>query len=161
MISRKPISFEQAMQRAAALCAKCEQCSPDILKKLTAWGLSRSDADTIIRKLEEMRFLDDERFAKAYAHDKMAFSGWGRMKIVKGLWAKRLPKTLVDDAIDNLDKEEYIGIAKRVIAARARLNPELLSDYEGKTKLLRFAAGRGFELSLASKIINALAGRDE
>lgn len=51
---RVPLTYENALSRAAGLCAKCEQCTPDILKKLSAWGLSASDANKVIKRLEEL-----------------------------------------------------------------------------------------------------------
>lgn len=162
MIQRHPLTYENALQRAAALCSKCEQCSPDIRKKLSGWGLSASDASRIIERLEQARFIDDSRFAKAYAHDKLAFSGWGRMKIAQGLWAKRLPRHIIDVALESLDKEEYVRIAIKVISSRVRSNPELLDTYENRTKLLRFGVGRGFEMKLIASIITSIKRkRDE
>ena len=90
MRPRKILTPAEALARAAALCDKCEQCSPDIIRKLAAWGISASDSAKIIERLRQTRYLDDMRFARAYAHDKMAYSGWGRNKILQGLWAKRL-----------------------------------------------------------------------
>ena len=116
MLRRKaPLSYENALLRAATLCSRCEQCSPDIIKKLSAWGLSSSDSDKIIERLTELNFLNDERFVKAYAHDKLCFSGWGRKKIQQGLWAKRLPKELIELSFDEIDDEEYTDIACQVI----------------------------------------------
>ncbi len=161
-MKRRILTPEEAFNRAAGLCAKCEQCSPDILKKLSGWGISSSEAQKIISRLEELRFLDDERFAHAYAHDKLVFSGWGKMKIAQGLWAKRLPRDLIQEAVNGLDPEEYLSVAKRVMESKIRLSPELLESYEGRTKLLRFGAGRGFGISLIAKIINGIKdSRDE
>ena len=154
--SKKPLSPQEAMARAMALCDRCEQCSPEILKKLSAWGLVSADAARIIARLKEMRYLDDMRFARAYAHDKMAYSGWGRNKIIAGLWAKRLGREFIEASCDELDPEEYSAVAERVIRAKARMLAEGLATYENRLKALRFAAGRGFEISLATDIIRRL-----
>ncbi len=156
MIQRRPLTYDDALNRVASLCSKCEQCSPDLIKKMKGWGVSDSDIRRIISRLEEMRFLDDERFARAYAHDKLRFSGWGRMKIARGLWAKRLPRDIIDMAIAEIDEEEYNDVAMRVMSSRCRLNPGLLDSYEDRVKLLRHGVSRGFEISLISKIIKTL-----
>ena len=52
MIRKAPLTIENALSRAAALCAKCEQCSPDIEKKLLNWGLSGNDAGKVITELK-------------------------------------------------------------------------------------------------------------
>lgn len=156
MLKRKtPLTIENALSRAAALCVRCEQCSPDILKKLSAWGLSASDAEKVIAKLEDMNFIDDMRFAKAYAHDKLHFSGWGRRKIQQGLWAKRLPRVVIEHSCDELDDDcdSYRVIAEKVIKAKARQFKEQQLSRESKIKLVKFAMARGFEYQLIVEIM--------
>lgn len=156
MLKRKtPLTIESTLSRAATLCARCEQCSPDILKKLLAWGLSASDAEKVIAKLEDMNFLDDMRFAKAYAHDKLHFCGWGRRKIQQGLWAKRLPRAVIEHSCDELDddSDSYRVIAEKVIKAKARQLKEQPLSRESKIKLVKFAMTRGFEYSLIVEIM--------
>ena len=65
MRARRILTAAEALARAAALCDKCEQCSPDIIKKLAAWGISTSDSAKIIQRLKETRYLDDMRLARA------------------------------------------------------------------------------------------------
>lgn len=156
MRPRKILTPAEALARAAALCDKCEQCSPDIIRKLAAWGISASDTAKIIERLRQTRYLDDMRFARAYAHDKMAYSGWGRNKILQGLWAKRLGREYIEASCDGLDEEEYNDIARRVIRSKVRSLPEGLSTYENRMKVMRFGVQRGFEARLVSQIINRL-----
>ncbi|MDE6684220.1 MAG: RecX family transcriptional regulator, partial [Duncaniella sp.] len=130
-------------------------------KKLTAWGIYPSDADKIIRRLEEMKFVDDARFARAYAHDKLVFSGWGRNKIIQGLWAKRLDREYIDASMDEIEPEEYESVCRRVIRSKIRLSKDGLSTYESKMKILRYAVQRGFEARLAGSIINWLAREEQ
>ncbi len=159
MIQKKPLTIENAMSRAAALCARCEQCSPDIEKKLVSWGLSGDAVRKVITELERLRFLDDERFAHAYAHDKLHFSGWGRRKIAQGLWTKRLPKDIIERAFDEIDDAEYNSVAMKVLKSKVPSIKEGLGCYEGKMKLLRFGVQRGFEVSLVSAIVKKLSAQ--
>lgn len=156
MRPRKILTPAEALARAAALCDKCEQCSPDIIRKLATWGISASDTAKIIERLRQTRYLDDMRFARAYAHDKMAYSGWGRNKILQGLWAKRLGREYIEASCDELDEEEYNDIARRVMRSKVRSLPEGLSTYENRMKVMRFGVQRGFEARLVSQIINRL-----
>lgn len=151
--NRAHISYENALQRAAALCARCEQCTPDILKKLSTWGLGASDAAKVIRRLEELSFVDDERFARAYAHDKLHFSSWGRRKIIQGLRVKRLPTAICDAACEEFEYEEYRAVALRVMRAKARQLKVWPPDYETKVKIIKFAMARGFEYNLVADIL--------
>ncbi len=157
MIAKKPISIENAMSRAAALCAKCEQCSPEIEKKLMAWGVTQNGVQKILSELKRLRFIDDERFVRAYAHDKLHFSGWGKRKIIQGLWAKRLPREVIEVAFDECDEKEYGLIAFKVLKSKLPSIKEGIGCYEGKMKLLRFGVQRGFEVGLVGNIVKKLA----
>ena len=157
MPQKKAITIENAMTKAASLCAGCEQCSPDIIKKLTHWGLSADGIHKVVSELKRLRFLDDERFVRAYAHDKLHFSGWGKRKITQGLWAKRLPRDIIEQAFDDIEDDEYKTIAVKVIKSKIPHINEGLQSYEGKMKLLRFGVQRGFEVALIAAIIKRIA----
>lgn len=150
----KPLTYEEALSYTAGLCAKCEQCTPDLRKKMATRNLPASDIERVIRELERMNFVDDDRFARAYAHDKLTFSGWGKNKIIQGLWAKRLSKSSIAQAMDGIEPEEYADMATRVIKSKIRMSKDGLSTYESKLKILKYAMQRGFECALASRIIN-------
>lgn len=159
---KKSLSYENALMRVATLCSRCEQCTPDILKKLSAWGLSVSDSEKLIKRMEELNFIDDHRFAKAYAHDKLCFSGWGRRKIAQGLWLKKLPRDIVEAAFDDIEDEEYFEVALRVVRSKARSYKEWPLGRANKVKLLKYAMSRGFEYPIVADIIrNRLVGEDE
>ena len=65
MLRRQPpLTYENALSRMAALCAKCEQCTPDLLKKMSSCGVSAGVAAKVISRLIELKFVDDRRFSK-------------------------------------------------------------------------------------------------
>lgn len=157
MLKRQtPLTYENALSRAAALCAKCEQCTPDILKKLSSWGLSQSMSSKVISRLIDLNFVDDVRFSKAYAHDKLHFSGWGRRKIQQGLWAKRLSSDIINNACDEFEDEEYSAVALKVIRAKIRSLKEWPLSRESKIKVVRYAMERGFEYPLIARLMRDL-----
>ena len=151
--TKKPIDYAEALSRCATLCERCEQCTPDLREKMTRWGVNPSDSRKVIEELERLRFVDDERFARAYAHDKVCFSGWGRYKVIRGLIAKRLPRDIVDIAMDGIEEDEYISVLRRIIAAKIRILGNEAPSYEEKMKIIRHAMQRGFE---GRQSVNAL-----
>lgn len=158
MIRRKaPLTPAEALGRAAALCDKCEQCTTELYRKFETWGLSSADARRVMGRLIELRYVDDRRYCRAYAHSKMAYSGWGRYKILMGLRAKRLDRDDIDYGLGELDPDEYRSVALRVVRSKVRQMDGGLSTYENRMKVLRFGAGRGFEPALLTAIINRLA----
>ncbi|MDE5790299.1 MAG: RecX family transcriptional regulator, partial [Muribaculaceae bacterium] len=116
--------------------------------------LPASMADEIIDYLEENRYIDNLRFAKAFARDKVRFSGWGRNKIRMALAVKRISSSEVSEALDEIDEDEYLLALAKAAEAKAR-NLDL-ADYEERAKLYRHLIARGFESNLISKAIRKI-----
>lgn len=152
---KKPMKPEAAILRLEDLCARSEQCTADILRKLTTWGISASDSKKIISHLTDNRFIDDNRFAKAYVHDKYRFSGWGRRKITVGLYSKRISKETIEEALNEINIKEYASIAFKAFASKLRQMPDDMPQFEKRQRLMRFAAARGYEASLIIKILES------
>ena len=158
---KKPVDYQEALARCAELCNRCEQCTPDLIEKMKRWGLGYRDAQKVIEELEEMRYVDDHRFVRAYAHDKVCFSGWGRYKVERGLMMKRLPRTLVGEAMEGVEEEEYHDVACRVTASKLRQLRTDNPDYETKVKVLRHVLQRGFEMDVARRALREVLERLE
>ncbi|MBD5184066.1 MAG: RecX family transcriptional regulator [Bacteroidales bacterium] len=154
MIRKKPITKEAALLKMADLCARGEHCAFEIREKLRKMQLAASDANEIVEYLEENRYIDDSRFARAFARDKVKFSGWGKNKIRMALAMKRIPSAEISSALEEIDPEEYMAVA--VNAAKAKARNLDLSDYNDKGKLYRHLASRGFEGSVISKAIQSI-----
>lgn len=133
---------EKLKLRMASLCARSEQCSADIYTKLCKGGLVAADAKEVLEDLKNQRFVDDARFAAAYARDKVRFSSWGPLKVRAGLTAKRIPSDLIQQAIEAVDANDIHDALMRCARSKARtLN---LTDPSDAKKLLQYLAGRGF-----------------
>lgn len=151
----RQLTADKAMVRLEALCARSERCESEVRMKLQAWGVSPGESEAILRSLRERRFVDDARYAAAFVRDKYRFSHWGVRKIALALAAKRVAKNLVDDAISDIDHEEYEAVLRQLLKTkRAALGAEL--DFEAKNRLYRFAVGRGFEPQLVIRLIKDL-----
>lgn len=158
---KKPMGYEEALARCAELCNRCEQCTPDLLEKMNRWGLGYRDAQRVIEELEELRYVDDHRFVRAYAHDKVSFSGWGRYKVERALMMKRLPRTLISEAMEGVEEEEYHNMALQVTASKLRQLNTDNPDYETKVKVLRHVLQRGFEMDVARRALREVLERLE
>ncbi|MBQ9586222.1 MAG: RecX family transcriptional regulator [Muribaculaceae bacterium] len=152
---RKPITPDNAYLRLATLCARCEQAEGDLRKKLRDWGIASSDTDAIISRLKQERYLDNERYARAYCRDKLRFNGWGRIKIAFMLKGKGIEQEFIDAALAQINEEQYVNILNEALEAKARS----LKDKEpqqARASLLRFAASRGFESNLIFPAVSRL-----
>lgn len=150
----KKIPTRDAMLlRMASLCAASEQSSADVRAKVLKTGLSAPDADAILEYLVANKYIDDSRYARAFASDKVRFAGWGRAKIRMCLRAKGVGERLVDDALAAIDPEEYLAALRKALVAKARTADPF--DVKGRASLYRHLASRGFESSLIVAEIKA------
>lgn len=138
------------------LCARAEHCEGEIVQKLRRWGLGRDESDEILNSLKRDKFIDDARFAGAYVREKYKLAKWGRLKIRRGLIAKGVKKDVIDEALLGVDECEYILSLESILKVRAKIKPDLLSTFEGRTKLYKFALSRGFESGCISSAIKKL-----
>ena len=148
----KQLTPGEALNTAASYCTLCERCISEVTTKLTTWGVPFGEQQKIIARLQEEKFIDEQRYSRAFVNDKLRFNHWGRKKIIFSLYEKRVPKEFVNDAIEEIDEELYMSILKEVIAMKSR---ELKGkdDYSARQKMMRFAASRGFEADAIMRVI--------
>ena len=81
--------FAKMLDRLQTQCVKREYCRSDIFRKaLTAFDGDKDAAERLVASLVEDRFVDDSRYAAAFAREKARLSGWGPVKISFALTAK-------------------------------------------------------------------------
>ena len=156
---KQPLTASQALNRAAALCARSEQSSGDIREKLLKWGLCSNDAAHVLQQLVEQGFIDDSRYARAFVKDRFAFIGWGRIKIAHQLRTKGIPSDAIDEAMTAIDEERYRERLAELLQAKWRT----VKDREPRAAwaaMMRFAASRGFEASIAGECVKQVTRID-
>jgi regulatory protein len=156
---KRPLTTAQAMNRAAALCARSEQAPGDVRDKLLRWGLLPSDASHVMRQLIEQGFLDEQRYARAFVKDRFAFNGWGRIKIAHQLRLKGIAPELIDEAMTAIDEDRYRERLTELLQAKWRT----VKDRERRAAwaaMMRFAASRGFEAAIAGECVKQVTRLD-
>ena len=152
---KKAMSADKALERLMALCANAEHCRYEMKVKLTKWGIFSEDASRIIDRLCREKFIDDRRFAIAYATDKARFNAWGSRKIRLGLMRKQISDTHIATALASVDPEDFrLGLLQTIKNKTISLGPEESLTYEGRTKIFRHAASRGYEPEMIIEILS-------
>lgn len=150
--------FESLKLRMAGLCARSEQCSGDIRTKLLKAGLPRDRAEELIGFLRRERFLDDARYARAFARDKARLGCWGPRKIRLHLGAKGVDGATASAAIAEVDAEDFVEGARKTAEAKARSLD--LTAREDIAKLYRHLLSRGFDSDLTARTIKELRAKE-
>lgn len=149
---QREISPEQAFGRMAKYCSLAERATADVTRLLTGYGVGAEDRDDIIERLTTMGFLSDSRYARAFVRSKTA-QGWGSYKIRQGLKVKKIEPSLFEPLISEIDQDTTRERLLELLAKKGR-NTKYSSSYELKTKLFRFAMGRGFSYDEIEAVID-------
>lgn len=141
----------EALELLKKQCSLREYCQSDIRTKLFKWSISSNDQEAIIAELIGDGFLDEERFARAYVHDKATIEGWGAIKIRASLKQKGISDFSIkkglereDIAFEGILEEQYERFASRY---------KTLSKRERNTKIANRLINRGFNSTLVWSII--------
>lgn len=139
------ITEEDALSRVAAYCSAAEHCRAEVSEKLQKWGIPYAAIERILNRLEAEKYIDDERYCRAFVKDKYRFAKWGKLKIGQGLYMKKIPSDVSWRYLNEIDQEEYHAILCGLLAAK-RKSIRAKDEYELNGKLVRFAISRGFEM---------------
>ncbi len=148
--------FDKIVSKMAYLCARREYCSGDILRKLQRMeGVDAQDAAKVIARLVELKYIDDARYAAAYARDKADLAGWGRTKIAYMLRGKGVDRAVIDAVLQDVCGAKAQERMRTVIVAKWHSLKE--EDVRVKTqKVLRFAVGRGYSYEQVQEVLQEL-----
>jgi len=147
-------SKEKILAALQAQCARREYCTSDIRRK----ALDRCEgdaamADEIVASLKEDRFVDDSRYASAFAREKASLTGWGPIKIRFALRAKGLSEADITAGLSEVDANS----ADSRLESLMRNKWKSLSDEpDGRLKLIRFALSRGYEYPLVERLASEI-----
>ena len=153
MLIKKEMSGLQAYQKLTDLCARSEHCQQEMLEKMRQWGVSEEEQAQVMQRLIDERYIDDERFARAFIYDKIRYSKWGRRKVEQALWMKRIDEHISQPLLDDVDDEEYLKILRPMLKQK-RKGIRAKSEYEATMKVIKFALSRGFTMDIIKQCIN-------
>ncbi|MBR5808365.1 MAG: RecX family transcriptional regulator [Alistipes sp.] len=148
---------QQALQSLMRMCARSERSSGDALRLMKRWGVADDEARKVLSRLQAERFIDDARYAEAFVRDKLNLSGWGAYKIKMSLRAKGVSRDIIEEVVAPMLEATDMTERLEEMMQRKLRTLKYSSPYEAKTKLIRFAASRGYDMEqaveCASKIV--------
>jgi regulatory protein len=152
----KIIDEKEAQSKAEHYCAYQERSQQEVRDKLYEWGQYPSAVENIISRLIEGNFLNEQRFAKAYAIGKFRQKGWGKIKIKQGLKLKKVSEPLIKKALNSIDGDEYWQMLNTIIQKKQPLVKEK-DPFKRRYKLYQYAMSRGFESDLIQEALGEMS----
>lgn len=146
--------IQKLTDRLRRLCSRREYCVSDVRKKaMTALEGDSEAAENVVSALVAEKYVDDLRYATAYAREKAMISGWGETKIRYMLSGKRIPRDIVSQALTEIDEGKADARLQKLLENKMR---SLKDDPQIKLKLIRFALGRGYQYDDIAPVIDSL-----
>lgn len=122
-------------------------------KVMTALDGDVAKAEEVVAKLVEERYVDDLRYATAFARDKASIAGWGEAKIRYLLSSKGIDRELIAQALEEVDDKRAETRLEKLMENKVR---SLKDDPQRRLKLLRFGLGRGYSYDQVTEMIDKM-----
>jgi regulatory protein len=153
--SKKYFTQQEALVKAANYCAYQERCHTEIWAKLQEWGIYGDEANHIVLFLLENNYLNEERFAKAFAGGKFRVKKWGRSKIKRELKHRQISDFCIAIGLKEIDPEDYTKTLHEVLQKqidKSKIKHPILL----KQKVFQYAMQRGYESDIIQDVLKSM-----
>ena len=144
---KKEMDSDMVLQKIQYFCSYQERCIRDIETKLKDWTVQKKLIPIIISQLKNEGYINEERFAVAYAGGKFRVNKWGRQKIEFELGLKGISDTMIRKGVEAIDEEDYHRMLYEILRKKYK-EIKTDNDLNIREKLLNFAHGKGYEMEL-------------
>lgn len=155
MLYRKSFNKEQAIQKLKYYCGYQERSHAEVKEKLFSLGVWKKDHDEIIALLIEEDYLNEQRFAIAFAGGKFRMKHWGRVKIKYALKQKQVSEYNIKKALNQIGEEQYLEVLHKLATEKYT---ELKNEQwiVRRKKTTNYLLQKGFEPALIAKTIQQI-----
>ncbi|MFA8299038.1 MAG: regulatory protein RecX [Hyphomicrobiales bacterium] len=152
------IDHKVLLSKAMKYCAYQERNTLEVKNKLSNWGATHSQIESILNQLKEEKFIDDLRYAEVYTRGKFRSNKWGFRKIELGLKQKQIAQELINEAQKQIHHEEYMDTLRYILHKKV---VKAETEYQRKQKLATYALNKGFESHLIWQILGDIQGFED
>lgn len=147
-------NLKKILNTLEAQCSRREYCISDIRRKLKEkFSVCGAAADELIDSLVSDGFVDEGRYAAAFARDKASIALWGPVKIRFHLRAKGIEDSVISDAVAQIDGTKAAPGMEKLLLSKWK---SLKDDPQGRLKLIKFALSRGYEYESVQNFLRNL-----
>lgn len=152
---KKKYTPAQAFLKAQLFCAYQERYQQEVRDKLYEWGLYPDAVENVIAQLITDNFLNEERFAKAYAGGKFRIKKWGRIKIKLELKKRHISDYCIRQGMKEIDDDAYLRTLKHLVEKKQSETKDK-NPLVKNAKVARYIASKGFEQDLIWDVIKEI-----
>ena len=141
----------RCLSRLQKLCSKAEYCRADVFRKaLKDLEGDEEAAAKVVEALTADKYVDDARYAAAFAREKATLQGWGPVKIRFQLRAKGVSDADIAAALEEIEPDKAEARLAKLLESKAKT---LKGDPQGRLKLIKFALSRGYDYDVVKKMV--------
>lgn len=156
MDSPKTYTITEAIKKLEKYCAFQERCHKEVRQKLFDLKIYYEDQDHVINHLLENNYLNETRFAQAYARGKFNIKKWGKIRIIRELKLRDISKFNIKIALREIPESEYFKTFDSLIEKRLMQLASEKNIPKKKKKLADYLFYRGWESELVYEKIDEL-----
>jgi regulatory protein len=149
------LSQAQALEKIKNWCAYQERYHQETRNKLYDLGLHKEEVEECIAQLVSENFLNEERFATAFAGGKFRIKNWGKNKIKTELRLRKISDYSINKALKTINEDDYLNVLHKVVFKKWRITNEK-NEQKKIFKTMQYVISRGFESSLVNDCIKQL-----
>ncbi|HTQ28878.1 MAG TPA: regulatory protein RecX [Puia sp.] len=161
MIRRQQLGREQALQKIRQYCAYQERSHAEVREKLYSFGLWTKDVEFIISQLIEEDYLNEERFATAFAGGKFRMKSWGRVRIRHELKQKRVSEYCIKKALREIDEADYLSRLEKLGTEKWESLKSERNIFIRKRKVQDYLLQKGYEADLVGKLLTEINKKEK
>ena len=152
---KKTLTPEQAKEKIQRYCAYQERSHQEVRNKLYEYGLYRTDVEESLSQLITDGYLNEERFAKAFAGGKFRMKKWGRIRIIHALEAKGVSANCIRIGLKEIDEPTYLSTLRQLLEEKLP-HVDAENVFALRDKLSKYVIQKGYEPDIVWKEINGL-----
>lgn len=145
---------KEIIQKLAAICSQAEHCEYEMQEKMQRWEIDEETQAKVIAYLVKERYLDEERYCRAFVREKILYTKWGRKKIETALYQKHIDREVSRNVLNEIENQEYVDVLLPMLRQKER-TIKAKNDYERNIKLFKWALGRGYTYEVIKECIDA------
>ncbi len=147
-IQQKNIGTEKALQKIKHFCSYQERCHREVKEKLYSFGLYKNETESLLSQLIEENYLNEERYAVAFAGGKFRIKQWGKVKIKHELRQRMVSDYCIKKALASISADEYEKTIEKLFEGKKSSLKAEKNIFITKQKIQAFLIQKGFESAL-------------
>ena len=147
------IGIQEAYKKITHFCSYQERSHQEVRDKLYGFGLYKDQVEEIVMQLIQEDYLNEERYATAFAGGKFRMKGWGKVKIRYELKQNGISDYCIKKALTVIDDEVYLAKATQYYEGKLKELAKEKNSFIRRKKTQNYLLQKGYELSIINEIM--------